>query len=207
MTARGETYAGQSREERAAGRRERIVAAAVQLFAARRYDEVTVADVCAHARVAKRHFYDDFADRAALLVSVHRELNEWLLTGLAAAAPRRPAGLEELLRPMLAALVRLLAEHPQRARVIYVNAPRMELRRRGVLRHDAEAIGRLVVPLVGRPRDRVRFERALLALVAGVSEVVIDWVWRDMTDPPEPLVEHLTMLGAAILGSVGPADH
>ncbi|MGI5238293.1 TetR/AcrR family transcriptional regulator [Dactylosporangium sp. CA-139066] len=203
---RGENYGGQSRQERAAGRRDRLVAAAVQLFAARSYDDVTVSDVCALARVSKRYFYDHFTDREALLLSVHREVNDWLLAGLAAAAPRDPAGVEELLRPMLGALVRLLAEHPQRARVIYINAPRMELRRRGVLRHDADVVARLVGPVVGPPRDPVRYERTLLTLVAGITQVVIDWVWRDMTDPPEPLVDHLTTLATAILLSLGPAD-
>ncbi|GAA4249350.1 TetR/AcrR family transcriptional regulator [Dactylosporangium darangshiense] len=201
---RGETYGGQSRQERAADRRERLVAAAVELFAARSYDDVTVADVCTLARVSKRYFYDDFADREALLLSVHRELNDWLLDGVAAAAPRRPASAEEVLRPMLETLVRLLAEHPQRARVIYINAPRMELRRRGLLRKDAELFGRLVRPVVLGPQDPMRYERTLLTLVAGVTEVVIDWVSRGMTDPTEPLVDHLTAVGVAILGSLGP---
>ncbi|MEC3975765.1 helix-turn-helix domain-containing protein [Amycolatopsis sp. H20-H5] len=41
----------------------------MELFAARSYDDVTVAEVCARAVVAKRYFYDHFADRADLLIT------------------------------------------------------------------------------------------------------------------------------------------
>lgn len=198
-TERGDTYAGMSREERVADRRERIVAAAVELFAVRDFDDVTVAEVCARAKVAKRYFYDHFADRAELLSGVHREQNEWLLAGIMAAAPQHPSSAEELFRPVMEALVGLLRENPERARVIYINAPRMELRRRGVLRKDAEVFGRLARRALGRQRDRLQFERVLLALVAGVSEVVIDWLYRGMTDPPDVLIDHLTGLASSLV--------
>lgn len=200
MVRRGDTYAGQTRREREANRRERIVASAVHLFAARDYDDVTVAEVCTQAKVSKRSFYDYFTDREDLLLAVHREQNDWLLSGIAEAAPKRPENLEQLLRPMMEALVRMLLENPERARVIYVNAPRMELRRRGLLRKDAALFGRLVRRAEGGPRDKLRHERLLLACVAGVTEVVIDWLFRGMTDDPEALVDHLTHLGVAILG-------
>lgn len=198
-TERGETYGGQSREERAADRRARIMDAALELFAARAYDDVTVADVCARAKVSKRYFYEEFTDRADLLLALHRKLNDWLLQGITDAAPRDPEDLPTLLRPMLAAMVRMLFENPERARVIYVNAPRMERRRRGVLRRDAEVFGRLARRVVDRPRDRVRYERVLLAMIAGNSEVVIDWIQRGMTDDPDVLAEHLTSISLALL--------
>lgn len=202
LPARGETYAGQSREQRAADRRDRIVTAAVRLFAARDYDDVTVADVCALARVSKRYFYECFADREDLLVSVHREHHDWLMAGIGAAAPRRPADLESLLRPMMSALVHLLADNPERARVIYINAPRMERRRRGLLRKDAELFGKYVRAAVPRPRDHAYYDRVLLALIAGVVELMIDWVSRGMTDSPKALVDHLTALATSMLRSL-----
>lgn len=202
VVERGETYGGRSRQERAADRRGRLADAAVELFAARDYDDVTVADVCARAKVSKRYFYDHFADRTELLSAVHREQNDWLLAGITAATPRHPETLAQLLRPAMEALVGMLHEHPERARVIYINAPRMELRRRGLLRKDAEVFGRLMRRVLDRPRDKLRLERVLLALVAGVTEVIIDWLNRGMTDSPEVLVDHLTQLATALLSSL-----
>ena len=199
MTERGDTYGGRTREERATDRRDRLVAAALGLFGTRDYDAVTVADVCADAKVSKRYFYQHFADRDALLLTLHREQNDWLLTSIAAAAPTGPAPLDEVLRPIMRTLIALLREHPQRARVIYVNAPRMETRRRGLLRKDAEFFGRLIDQATPKPQDQLWYDRRLLALVAGVTELVIDWLARDMTDDPDVLATHLTRLATTIL--------
>ncbi len=198
---RGENYGGQSRSERANDRRTRIVAAAVHLFGTRDYEDVTVADVCAGAKVSKRYFYEHFADRETLLMDVHREKNNWLLTQVARAAPRNPANAEELLRPMMRTLVAKLVEDPDRARVIYVNAPRMETRRRGVLREDAQHFLPLVGRFTGRQADARRQERMLLALIAGISEVIIDWLSRDMTEDPDILADHLTWIAKSLLAA------
>jgi AcrR family transcriptional regulator len=196
---RGENYGGRSRQERASDRRARIVAAAVHLFGTRDYDEVTVADVCAGAKVSKRYFYEHFTDRENLLLLVHREQNHWLLAQVAGAAPRNAATAEEFLRPMMRTLVTKLLEDPERARVIYVNAPRMETRRRGVLREDAQHFAPLVSRFVGEVTDPRRQERTLLALIAGISEVIIDWITREMTEDPDALADHLTWIAARLL--------
>jgi AcrR family transcriptional regulator len=196
---RRDLYGGQSRQERAADRRARISRAALELFAARSYDDVTVAEVCARAKVVKRRYFYEHTDREDLLLVVHREQNDWLLAGVSAAAPKEPENLDAPLRPMMTALVTMLLEHLDSARVIYINAPRMELRRRGVLRNDAEVMGRLLRRSVPRPRDRVRHERLMLTFVAGVSEVMFDWLERGMTDDPDVLIEHLTGIATALL--------
>ncbi len=200
-TRRGETYGGRSREQRATDRRERIVASAVHLFGTRDYESITVADVCAGARVSKRYFYEHFADRADLVIAVNREQNEWLLGNLAAAVPEGATAAEQIFRPAMRALVHLLKAYPDRARVIYINAPRMETRRREVLRSDAEFLSRVLRRPPGRPEEKLRHDRTLLALVAGVSEVIIDWMMRDMADDPDLLAEHLTAIGLALLNS------
>ncbi|WP_433789366.1 TetR/AcrR family transcriptional regulator [Actinoplanes sp. CA-252034] len=199
VTERGrELYAGRSREEREAERRERIVAAAVHLFATRDYDEVTVADVCAEAKVSKRYFYDHFLDRADLLFRVHTAQNAWLLDALVAAGP--PSGtVEELVTPVMHTLTRLLREHPDRARVIYINAPRMEPRRRGLLREEAVLLGDLILRGGGTPPDQRLFERAVLALVAGATELIIEWVAEGFTEPAEELAGHLSAIAVATL--------
>ncbi|MFE0450630.1 hypothetical protein ACFW2D_04955 [Streptomyces sp. NPDC058914] len=43
-----------------------------------------------------------------------------LLAGVSAAAPKEPENLDALLRPMMTALVAMLLEHPDSARVICI---------------------------------------------------------------------------------------
>ncbi|MEV4345330.1 TetR/AcrR family transcriptional regulator [Actinoplanes sp. NPDC049596] len=197
---RGETYGGRSRAERASDRRERIMASAVHLFGSRDYEDVTVADVCAGAKVSKRYFYEHFRDREDLAIKVQRARNEWLLREVAAAAPAQPASLADLFRPALRTLVGLLRDNPETARVIYINAPRMETRRRGVLREDAQFLAGLLQSVTSE--DALLRDRALLALVAGVSEVIIDWITHDMAGDPDQLAEHLTRIAVALVGSL-----
>ncbi|MFF5080353.1 TetR/AcrR family transcriptional regulator [Actinoplanes sp. NPDC000266] len=198
---RGETYGGRSRAQRSSDRRERIVASAVHLFGTRDYDDVTVTDVCAGAKVSKRYFYEHFRDREDLVIKVQRERNEWLLRGVAAAAPPSPNSLADLFRPALRTLVGLLRDNPETARVIYINAPRMETRRRGVLREDAHFLAALLSP-VRPPQDQDRYDRTLLALVAGVSEVIIDWITHGMPGDPDQLADHLTTIAVALAESL-----
>ena len=198
-TPRGENYGGLSREQRATDRRERILASALQLFGTREYDDVTVAEVCAGARVSKRYFYEHFVDREDLVRTLHRQQNEWLLSGVAEAAPEAPGDLDEMLRPAVRRLLAMLRANPQRAQVIYINAPRMETRRRGVLREDAQFLSAMLRRLGARPKDQIRYERMLLALVAGLSEVIIAWLADGMTADPDPLADHLTDFCLAVL--------
>ncbi|GIE96227.1 TetR/AcrR family transcriptional regulator [Paractinoplanes rishiriensis] len=200
---RGETYGGRSRQQRSADRRDRILAAALQLFGTRDYEAVTVADVCTAARVAKRYFYDHFIDRCDLLRALHRQQNEWLLSEIETATPKRPSTIDELLRPGVRKLLNLLRDNPERAQVIYLNTPRMDTQRldtqrRGVLHEGAAFLGKLLRPVLGRPDDNVRHELMLLAAVAGVSEVIIDWLVRGMTDDLDQLTDHLTGFCSAI---------
>ncbi|WP_434446657.1 TetR/AcrR family transcriptional regulator [Lentzea sp. E54] len=199
MKTRGDSYGGLSRLERSAQRRSRLVDAAVELFAAREYDDVTVADVCLRAQVSKRYFYEHFTDRGDLVLKMHGEQNKWLLDGVLGAAPQDPAGPRELFLPIMTTLISMLSEHPDRARIIYINAPRVEVFRRELLRKEAEIFGRQVRKVVGPQPDRVMFQRTTLALVSGVTQVVIDWLTRGMTDPFDPLVEHLTRIACALV--------
>lgn len=160
---------------------------------------MTVADVCSGARVAKRNFYEHFADRADLIAAVHRQQNDWLLTSLIGAVPERAASLDDLVPPAMRALVGHLRAHPESARVIYINAPRGAVRRRGVILRDAEILGHFLRRTVGHGQDRLRYDRTLLALVAGVSEVLVEWIAHDMADDPDLLAEHLTGIALALL--------
>jgi len=200
-TRRGENYGGRSRQERATDRRDRILASALQLFGTHDYDDVTVAEVCTGARVSKRYFYEHFDDREDLVRALHKEQNQWLLAGIVSATPDAPGTLDEMLRPAVHQLLTLLRANPERAQVIYINAPRMEMRRRGVLREDARFLANMLRRVGVDPKDQDRYERMLLALVAGLSEVIIDWLSRGMTDDVDELADHLTAYCQAVLAA------
>lgn len=75
MTATGRRYADKTAAERDGERRARLVAAGIEAFGSEGYARVTVEQLCARAAVSTRNFYEHFANREALLVALHDELN------------------------------------------------------------------------------------------------------------------------------------
>jgi AcrR family transcriptional regulator len=74
----------------AAQTRERLLAAAADVFAERGYDGTRVADIAAAAGVSNGALYAHFASKAELLVAALRAHGRRVLTDLLAADPGRP---------------------------------------------------------------------------------------------------------------------
>lgn len=124
------------------GTRQRIVAAAVALFAEQGFDATSVTEVVARAGVAKGALYHHFASKDDLLYEVYRELVERQLAGLREILTRSlpPA---EALRELIADLVETTAARAGEAKVFLreshrlgdANQARVRAARRGI--HDA----------------------------------------------------------------------
>lgn len=100
------------------GTRERIVGAAVELFASRGYDGTSVAQVIARAGVAKGGFYHHFPSKDALLYEVYGDLITRQLAAMDEILDRRlPAA--EALRALIADLVESTAANAPRALVFW----------------------------------------------------------------------------------------
>jgi AcrR family transcriptional regulator len=125
-----------------AGTRERIVAAAVSLFAEQGFDATSVNEVVLRARVAKGALYHHFASKDDLLYEVYRELVERQSAGLTEILGRGlpPA---QALRELIADLVTTTAASAREAKVFFreshrlgdANQARVRSARRGI--HDA----------------------------------------------------------------------
>ena len=125
-----------------AGTRERIVAAAVSLFAEQGFDATSVNEVVLRAGVAKGALYHHFASKDDLLYEVYRELVERQLAGLAEILSRGLAPADTL-RELIADLVVTTAARVGEAKVFFreshrlgdANQARVRAARRSI--HDA----------------------------------------------------------------------
>jgi AcrR family transcriptional regulator len=105
VTGRTEVGAEGLRERKRAHSRATTVDVAMQLFAERGYDAVTVADICAAADIAPRTFFRYFPSKDDVLAEPAREMAARLSAALAAA----PAELGDAEALTLA--LRQLGEH------------------------------------------------------------------------------------------------
>jgi AcrR family transcriptional regulator len=190
--------------DRRAARRDALLAAGLELFGTRGYDETTVEDVCAEARLSTDEFEDHFSGTEGLLAAVHEQLAAELMGTVAAALELESAsaGVERRARAGIAAFVQTLADDERKARVQLlesVGATRaIDARRREVRRAFAGMIAR------GGERaatageiPRRDFGIVATALVGALYEVLVEWLLAEERPPIDEVIEECVRLFVA----------
>lgn len=165
------------REERKVRTSATIAGAALDLFAARGYAEVTVREVAAAARVGERTLYRYFADKEDLLFA---EDEDWR-AALRAAIAQQPAGETPftVLRGASAAVARALEDRREEVRRradVITSAPALVARER-----DKHAAWAVVLAQGLHERGVAPGEAALLGriAVACYDEALTRWLAQD----------------------------
>jgi len=186
-----------------AGTRERIVAAAVSLFAEQGFDATSVNQVVTRAGVAKGALYHHFASKDDLLYEVYRELVDRQLAGLTEILDRGlpPA---EALRELIGDLVATTAASLREAKVFSreshrlgdANQARVRSARRGI--HDA------VTDLVRSAQASGEFARVaspemISFTIFGVINELPVWYRPDGPKQPAEIAAELSSLILAAL--------
>ena len=203
-------YRGQSNVERREDRRERLLAAGLDLFGTAGYTTTSIEAICTAAGVTARHFYEHFASREALLRAVYDGvINETqrsvlrALTHSVDAEARATAGV--------GAFVRSYLEDPRRARiacieVIGVSAD-FERHRRSVIHAFAAVIEAQAELLAaeGSLAGQRSYELAGIAMAGAVNELMSDWIIRRDKPPIELFSQEIVDFFLTVLkgGAVG----
>lgn len=200
-------------EERRAQRRERLMAAALELFGRAGYQATTIAALCRQAGITTVHFYELFASREAVLRSLLEELVSEAQTAVTNALAVAPDDREQRTRAGVSAFVHAMLDDPRRARVECIESvgvsEELETFRSEVLGHytrllQIEAI-RMASHEGGSPTQH---HYIATALVGGTNEVMVQWLTDDNPPPIEDLVEELTdmfvVVGRTFVASEAP---
>jgi AcrR family transcriptional regulator len=157
--AKERLYGGQSQDARVAERRDKLMQAAAAVYGRAGTTGASVTAICAEAGLTPRYFYESFASRKALLLAVFRKVCEDLLARVGAncdpAAPMESA---------LTALFRLLAEHPDLARVFLVETDHHDPEMLKVGRDMLDRLAALIAPEMSLPLARAGAMGALLRI-------------------------------------------
>jgi AcrR family transcriptional regulator len=198
MADAGRVYGGRSEHERRADRRNRLIAAGLDLFGTDGWQGATIERLCAAAGVATRSFYEEFTSREALLKAVYEDVMSGVLQTVLPTVQQSNAPIEERIRTGLQGYVDYLTEDPRRAKVAH-----REVRVAGVLETDRHAmVLRFAEVIASESRlDTGASGHVLgLALAGAVSEVLVDWVAQPEPRPATgPIVDTLVRLYAAVI--------
>ncbi len=189
-----------------AGGRQRIVAAAVALFAEQGYDATSVNQVVARAGVAKGALYHHFESKDDLLYEVYRELVDRQLAGLRTilAEGRPPAAT---LRALIDDLVSTTAASAAEAKVFARESHRLGDANQARVRAARRAIHDAVIELVRAGQATGDFapvaspEMVSFTVFGVINELP---VWYRPDGPKQP-AELAAELAALILAALRPA--
>ncbi|MFD4295389.1 TetR/AcrR family transcriptional regulator [Rhodococcus sp. NPDC058505] len=207
--ARGDvvrSYGGVSADDRRADRRRKLVGAARRSWGHAGLGEVTVRGVCAAAGLQPRYFYEQFANRDALLVAVADEVRGELFATLVDSSRDADGTLEDKLRAALSAFLGAIAADPDLHRIMRTDLagiPGLENRRVDSLNIVADLILQYGsgIPGFGTPggADPRRFARFV---AGGVNHLVENWLVHP-DESPEELADVCTRLCLGFAGRPG----
>lgn len=184
------SYRGISAGERRRERRERLIAAGLEMYGTRGIANTRVDDVCAQAGLTKRYFYENFDSpddlAAAVLEHVVHELTELIVPVIATGGSHDP-------RPAITTFMGALWRDPRMVRVLFVET------NHGALTHRRQELVDRAVDIwlgadPGSSEDpAVQTEQRLLAyaFTGAAGEVALAWLSGRIKLPPEAITDHL----------------
>lgn len=200
-------YGGVAAEQRAEERRERLLAAALELFARQGYSRTTIEALCSEAKVTARHFYQLFDSREAILRALYDNIIADLRAGVLKAMSAPELNLSEQIPLAVSAMVHHYLEDARHARVGVLEvvgvSPQMEARRREAIHDMAGLIEAYLGSLVERgDLPKRNYHLVSVALVGGINELLAEWLMLDNPpDIPELSEEIINILNALIRGA------
>ncbi|WP_138519105.1 TetR/AcrR family transcriptional regulator [Limnobacter alexandrii] len=200
-------YGGVAAEQRAEERRERLLAAALELFARQGYSRTTIEALCSEAKVTARHFYQLFDSREAILRALYDNIIADLRAGVLKAMSAPELNLSEQIPLAVSAMVQHYLEDARHARVGVLEvvgvSPQMEARRREAIHDMAGLIEAYLGSLVERgDLPKRNYHLVSVALVGGINELLAEWLMLDNPpDIPELSEEIINILNALIRGA------
>lgn len=199
------TYRGLTAEQRAADRRHRLVAAAIDAFADGGYASATIERICRGAGVTARHFYEHFATREALLLAAYEEIIDGHRGAVLRALAEAPGdALEPRVRAAVGAALDVWTQDRGRARIVFIEivgvSPAVEARRLRAVDEYTELVSAIgddfhARGLAGRPGNTVA-ARAVVGALIGLVEL---WLTAPEPPPTAELRDEATRLVVAAL--------
>ncbi|GAA4537073.1 TetR/AcrR family transcriptional regulator [Amycolatopsis samaneae] len=199
------TYGGVAPERRRAERRERLLAAALELFTSTGFRQAKITDLCTRAGVSTRNFYEEFGGKEEVLRTLHDHINTLAMEHVTAALGRvEGADAVERISTLLDVFVATVTSDPRMPRLNYVEAvgvsAELEAQHQVWVNRWAAFIEQEALRAAedgAAPRRDYRL--TAIALVGAATGLLREW---QAHDPPLPAAEVSAELRAVMLAAI-----
>lgn len=174
--------------------RRRLLDALATVIAAKGYTATTIADLAAQARVSKRSFYEQFADKPDALIALYEAATRQSLDVLRRAIDPTHDWHGQLERA-LAAYFDTLACNPPLLRTLFVEIVALGPRGLAARRRSTDALADFIVQVAGPSLAKP----LALAIVGGIHEWVLQAVEADEVATLPALVGPASQLVRAVV--------
>jgi len=188
-------WGGRTTEERRAERRDRMIAAAIDIWSEHGWAAITMRGVCSRTSLSDRYFYDEFTDRDGLLVAVWQSIQDGVLGAVATAyaqgGPR--TNWEELTRAATTVLVDQIIAEPAKAKILLSRnegSQILESHRRGSFQNAIELVLAAAKPRLKPGFDEEALRMDVVIAVGGFIELLRAWQSGMITVDSTRIVEH-----------------
>lgn len=192
--SRERSWREQTLEQRVAVRRERLLAAALEVFATRGFHASKVRDVCREAGLTERYFYESFTDKEALLGTLTETIVADLVEASGPSIARVTTDLDGAIRSAARVIVHSLTDDPARARILFVEmvgvSPAIEQRRRELIGALVDVVSGAALAAQGASGTQRPIEVELIAraLVGAAQELLIAFARNELALDQELLI-------------------
>jgi AcrR family transcriptional regulator len=194
-------YGGLAAVDRRSARRERLIAAGLELLGTEGWQATTVRAVCTRAKLTPRYFYESFSDLDGLLLAVFDQLAGEAAHTVLEAVEQAPENALEKAHAAIAAFVELVTDDPRRARILFVEALGSEAltrRRFDTVRVFADLVAAQGRRFYGLERsDDPLIDATALMVVGGLAETLLAWLDGTLLVTREQLITDCTELFVA----------
>jgi AcrR family transcriptional regulator len=193
---------GRTLAERRQERRRALLAAALDLFGTQGYAATPIEEICRHAYVSTRNFYEEFPNRHAVLTALAVQIGEDIARAfLDVEVEPGPDAAVRHVKAGMAAIVHAMVDDPRVARVAFVETMGDDTLRRMVLTTFPRGLQEVLRPTFDEAGlDAGRRQAFTVGLCGAVSELLAHWVLHPDGQPPvDVLVTHVVELTTAVL--------
>lgn len=187
-------FKGLSLAERKQARREKLIAAGIEVYGKQGFFSVTVKDVCNEANLTERYFYESFKKSEYLFQSIFLQLIEQLESTVMQAILSAAPDSTQMIRSGLTALFDLLKNDPRMARIIYVDAMLVqELHNQATIHESMGRFDRMIQSFVMLMIPHLQKSSQEMSLVATglngyVTQIAIRWVMGGFKQSQEDII-------------------